>query len=167
MSNKALVPLGLIAAAGVMGSLASGQANRHAFQRDDRVISTHPSAPPRYMGRVLGPGPGALVRVSWDMDDPFVERLVNVKYLKHADAGRRAALPGRKFKTVGSTTIRFDRDYDEYIVIPQGAESAPDSWYYTDDREDAMATAKFIEAKAGQRVAPRRSTRRRRRSRRV
>ena len=129
--SKALVPLGLIAAAGVMGSLAAGQANRHAV------------------------------------------------------------LPGRKFKSVGSTTIRFDRDFEEYVVIPQGAESDPDSWYYTDDRDDAMDTAKFIEDRSwrgasvegddglgplrrrlsglittGQRVKPRRSNRRRRRRRR-
>lgn len=85
--SKALIPLGLIGAAGVMGSLASGQGNK----------------------------------------------------------GRRAALPGRKYKMVGSVEIRHNRDWDEYIVIPANARNNPAAWYHTADRQDAVDTANSIE----------------------
>jgi hypothetical protein len=62
-----------------------------------------------------------------------------------AARGRRAALPGRKYKMVGSVEIRHNRDWDEYIVIPANARNNPAAWYHTDDRQDAVDTANSIE----------------------
>lgn len=41
------------------------------------------------------------------------------------------------------TTVKvyFDNDYQEYSVVLVGC---PDATYYTDDKEDALATAKLM-----------------------
>ena len=54
--------------------------------------------------------------------------------------GRRAKTPGRLWKTVSGIKIYRDSEWDQYVVVPDPGDEA--SWYYTDDREDAVGTAK-------------------------
>jgi len=56
----------------------------------------------------------------------------------------------RAWKKIGEVAIYRDPDWDEYIVVPpgtgrprEGGESHP-KWYHTDDKEDAIDTAKVI-----------------------
>jgi hypothetical protein len=171
--SKALIPLGLIGVAGVMGSLANGEANRgrRAVTAGDKDFK--PGDWVRMLKRVSGKEDFRLHRVQRISKLPS-ERLPRI-YIRrwnksrgklnktqdwaHASdltlvappaayrsaRGRRAALPGRKYKMVGSVEIRHNRDWDEYIVIPANARNNPAVWYHTDDRQDAVDTANSIE----------------------
>ncbi len=226
--SKALIPLGLIGAAGVMGSLASGQGNKVSRGAEFRaqvkaltgqsyrslpiplvVVMSDPvvlssgtveirQARSGSYYRVLdraargrrASGPvlidsatGKRLKVGdtvttfrgeklvlTDMTPPHKRGSTGRVYVKKAGAargreyfpgvinaewknaagsraarGRRAALPGRKYKMVGSVEIRHNRDWDEYIVIPANARNNPEAWYHTGDRQDAVNTANSIE----------------------
>jgi hypothetical protein len=46
--------------------------------------------------------------------------------------------PGRKVGKVGNVAI-YKNEYDEYVVVQAG--TGPESWYHTDDKNDAEQTA--------------------------
>jgi len=47
----------------------------------------------------------------------------------------------RKITQYGNVKVYFNSEWQEYIVKPSSNES---EWYYTDDKEDAIDTAKSI-----------------------
>jgi len=56
--------------------------------------------------------------------------------------GRRAKAPGRLWKRVQGVRIYRDVDWDQYVVAPDLDDEM--GFYYTDDREDAVLTARQI-----------------------
>ena len=73
---------------------------------------------------------------------------VSFKSCGHKARGRKAAHkpPGRKWKTVAGIPIYKDSDYGEYIVAVTPRES---TWYYTDDADDAVGTARAEGKRSG------------------
>jgi len=81
-----------------------------------------------------------------------------VEHVLHGGKGRRGTLVLKK--TIGPIKVYFDREWEEYILKPQGSRKV-EEWYHTDDKEDAFDTAKVMAKEHGHRSRGRRAKGRR------